>query len=211
MAELQQVFKTGGVPTVTFVRPLEYPKIILNLKTAGRGLVIEGPSGIGKTTAIMKAVAELELTNKVVRLSARKREDVEYISIVPETKNFGIVLIDDFHILPDEIKANIADIVKVLADEEAEQSKLIVVGINEAGSSLIKFAPDLVNRLDIIRFENSSDDKVSELVQKGENELNVRINVKDDIVKEANGGFYIAQMLCSEICEREGILKTAKT
>jgi hypothetical protein len=210
MAELQQVFKTGGVPTVTFVRPLEYPKIILNLKTAGRGLVIEGPSGIGKTTAIRKAIAELELTNKVVRLSARKREDVEYISIIPETRNFGIILIDDFHILADQIKASIADIVKVLADEEVEQSKLIVVGINEAGNSLIKFAPDLVNRLDIIRFENSSDDKVAELVQKGENELNIRINVKDDIVKEANGGFYIAQMLCSEICEREGILKTSE-
>jgi len=134
MAELQEVFKTGGVPTVTFVRPLEYPKIILNLKTAGRGLVIEGPSGIGKTTAIMKAIAEPELTNKAVRLSARKRVDVEYISLLPEIKDFGIVLIDDFHTLPDPVKANIADIVKVLADEEVENSKLIVVGINEAGA-----------------------------------------------------------------------------
>jgi hypothetical protein len=52
-----------------------------------------------------------------------------------------------------------------------------------------------VNRLDIIRFENSPDDKVIELIQKGEDELKVRINIKDDIVREANGGFYIAQML----------------
>jgi Ni2+-binding GTPase involved in maturation of urease and hydrogenase len=166
MAELQDVFKTGGVPTVTFVRPREYPRIILNLKTAGRGLVIEGPSGIGKTTAIRQAVTELGLSDKIVRLSARKQEDVDYISIIPELKDFCIVLIDDYHALPEEIKANIANILKIMADEEVEGSKLVVIGINEAGNSLIHFAPDLVNRIDNIRFENNPDDKVAELIEK---------------------------------------------
>ncbi len=32
MAELQDVFKTAGVPTVTFVKPLEYPRLILKSK-----------------------------------------------------------------------------------------------------------------------------------------------------------------------------------
>jgi hypothetical protein len=210
MAELQDVFKTGGVPTVTFVKPLEYPKILLNLKTAGRGLVIEGPSGIGKTTAILKAIEELGLLDRVVRLSARKKEDVEYISLIPDLKDFGIVLIDDFHKLPDEIKSQLADLVKIFADEEVIKSKLIVLGINEAGQSLIKFAPDLVNRIDIIRFENSTDAKVAELIEKGESELNININIRDDIVKESNGGFYIAQMLCSEVCQREDILKSCE-
>jgi hypothetical protein len=208
MAELQDVFKTGGVPTVTFVKPLEYPKIILNLKTAGRGLVIEGPSGIGKTTAILKAIEELGLADRVVRLSARKKKDIEYISIIPDLNDIGIVIIDDFHKLPDTIKSQLADLIKTFADEEAVKSKLIVLGINEAGQSLIKFAPDLVNRIDIIRFENSTDAKISELIEKGETELNIDINIRDDIVKESNGGFYIAQMLCSEICLREGILET---
>jgi superfamily II DNA or RNA helicase len=113
MAELQDVFKTGGVPTVTFVKPLEYPKILLNLKTAGRGLVIEGPSGIGKTTAILKAIEELGLLDRVVRLSARKKEDVEYISIIPDLNDFGIVIIDDFHKLSDNIKSHLADLFKL--------------------------------------------------------------------------------------------------
>jgi hypothetical protein len=50
-----------------------------------------------------------------------------------------------------------------------------------------------------------------ELVEKGEHELNISINVKEDIVKEANGGFYIAQMLCSEICLREDVLQTCSS
>jgi serine kinase of HPr protein (carbohydrate metabolism regulator) len=147
MAELQEVFKSGGVPSVTFVKPVEYPRILLNLRTPGRGLVIEGPSGIGKTTAVLKAIEELGFSDKVVRLSARKKEDLEYIKLIPELQDIGIVLVDDFHVLADDIKSNIADLVKVFADEEAETSKLIVLGINQAGHSLIKFAPDLVNRI----------------------------------------------------------------
>jgi hypothetical protein len=73
MAQLQDVFKTGGVPTITFVKPLEYPKLILNLRTPGRGLVIEGPSGIGKTTAVLKAIEECGLSNKITKLNDDKR------------------------------------------------------------------------------------------------------------------------------------------
>ena len=46
---LEDVFKTSGTPTYTFVRPVEYTKLIVALRTKGRGLVVEGPSGIGKT------------------------------------------------------------------------------------------------------------------------------------------------------------------
>ena len=73
----------------------------------------------------------------------------------------------------EDVKENIANLVKLLADEETENSKLIVLGINDAGTSLIQFAPDLVNRIDIIKFENSTDDKVKELIEKGELELNI--------------------------------------
>jgi hypothetical protein len=103
----------------------------------------------------------------------------------------------------------IADRVKLLADEEQVASKMIILGINEVGKSLINFAPDLVNRIDIIRFENSPDEKVLELVEKGEAELNILIDTKKEIVREANGGFYIAQMICSEICQRENLLETS--
>jgi hypothetical protein len=143
MAQLQEVFKTGGVPTVTFVKPLEYPRLILNLRTPGRGLIIEGPSGIGKTTAIRKSIEELGLSDKVTRLSARRSADLEVISIIPDTSDFGIVLIDDFHKLGDKDRELIADRIKLLADDETVGSKVIILGINEIGKSLISFAPDL--------------------------------------------------------------------
>jgi hypothetical protein len=66
-----------------------------------------------------------------------------------------------------------------------------------------------VNRIDIIRFENSPDEKVLELIEKGEAELHILIDTKNEIVTEARGGFYIAQMICSEICQRESLLETS--
>jgi hypothetical protein len=49
---LYEVFKPSGIPTLTFVEPPRFSALKLSLAQPGRGLVVEGPSGIGKTTAL---------------------------------------------------------------------------------------------------------------------------------------------------------------
>ena len=61
------------------------------------------------------------------------------------------------------IRAVIADHLKALADEEAIDSKIIILGINKAGQSLVHFARDLNTRIGIIRFEANPEFKVQEL------------------------------------------------
>jgi hypothetical protein len=56
--ELHEVFTVSGIPRHTFVPPNEYTRLLVALKTPGRGIVVEGPSGIGKTTAVVKAIEE---------------------------------------------------------------------------------------------------------------------------------------------------------
>jgi hypothetical protein len=202
---LEEVFKTSGIPTHTFVKPTEYQRLVVSLRTAGRGLVIEGPSGIGKTTSVLKAIEELGLGKKTLRLSARIADDRDLIAELPLMKRIGVVLIDDFHRLAPELKRAIADYLKTLADEEKADSKLIIIGINKAGDALIRFAADLNNRIDTVRFETNPDDRVEELVSKGELALNVEISTKHDITLDAHGSFHIAQMLCRETCFAEGV------
>lgn len=197
---LEEVFKLSGIPTYTFVKPVEYPKLLISLRTAGRGLVIEGPSGIGKTTSVSKALEDLGYVDRSLKLTARKSEDREIISALPEMKNIGIVIVDDFHRLEDDVKQKLADYMKTLADEEDPASKLVVVGINKAGDSLVKFASDLNNRIDTIRFETNPEEKVEELISKGEVALNITINTKTEITRSSHGSFHIAQMLCQWTC-----------
>lgn len=206
---LEEVFKLSGIPTYTFVEPIEYPKLLVALRTPGRGVVIEGPSGIGKTTAVSRALEELGMADKVVGLSARKAEDREVIAELPSMNGIGTVIIDDFHRLDEVVRREVADYLKTAADEEAADSKLIVVGINRAGEALIRFAKDLVNRIDTIRFEVNPDDRVRMLIDQGERALNVSLGITEGIVEGSNGSFYIAQMLAQETCVAAGVLEAA--
>lgn len=203
--KLEDVYKLSGIPTYTFVPPVEFDKLLVALRSPGRGVVIEGPSGIGKTTAVTRALADLGLGGEVLRLSARKREDRDLIAELPRMAAIGTVIVDDFHRLTERVRREVADYLKTLADEEVSDSKLIVVGINRAGESLVRFAADLVNRIDTIRFEANPHEHVSQLVQKGEEALNVCLEIRDEIVENSHGSFYIAQMLCQETCLAAGI------
>jgi hypothetical protein len=203
--ELHEVFTISGIPKHTFVKPKEYPRLLMALKTPGRGIVVEGPSGIGKTTAISKAIEEAAASEGVLKLSARVRADIEMIKQLPEMQPLGTVIIDDFHKLGDAEKRLIADLMKVLADEGRADSKVIAIGINRAGESLIDFADDLTNRLETIPFEENPDALVGEILRLGEQTLKVAINIKEEIIAAANGSFYLAQMLAYHTCLDAGI------
>lgn len=124
---LEEVFKTSGGSVVH----LCYANLLLSLRTPGRGAVIEGPSGIGKTTAVEKALTRLGMAGAVTKLCARQSRDVEYIEAVPTLGASGTVIVDDFHKLPDATRAALADYLKTLADEESKETKIIVSGINK--------------------------------------------------------------------------------
>ena len=92
------VFKTSGVPTLTFVEPKNFHLIKLALLQPGVGVVLEGPSGIGKTTALKKALEEVSSKDKALQirsLSARNPQDLSNIETIQQWHN-GIAIIDDF-------------------------------------------------------------------------------------------------------------------
>lgn len=201
---LESVFKISGVPTHTFVEPSHSHRLKVALRTPGRGVVIEGPSGIGKSTAVSSSLEELGLADDVLQLSARSPSDMAMIRELTTTTKFGLVVVDDFHRLPADDRNAIANLLKRLADSESADDKLVLIGINQAGAALIDFAPDLVNRIDRIKFESEPDSKIRELIDKGEKALNISLEAVDGVVQGAQGSFYLAQLLCHELCTQQG-------
>jgi hypothetical protein len=202
---LEDVFKTSGVPTHTFVEPKVLPRLKIALRSPGRGVVVEGPSGIGKTTAVTRALEAISSADRAQILSARVPEHVELIELLPETASFGVVVVDDFHVLPVAVMGALADHLKVLADVEDAASKLVIVGINRAGDALVRHAPDLANRIDVVRFEVEPAERVAEVIRLGEEALNIKIEAAPQLASAAQGSFYLAQMLCQELCLSESI------
>jgi hypothetical protein len=208
MAYLEEVFLFSGIPSHTFVEPLHYGNLRVSLRSPGRCAVIEGPSGIGKTTSVLRLIEELQSSSRALVLSARKPSDVELIQELPSMDKIGTVIIDDFHRLDDRTKACIADFMKILADEQNKDSKLVLIGINKAGNRLIDFGNDIGLRMDLFKMEGNPDNKIEELIKKGEDALGVQIHAKDEIVKRSHGSFQIAQLLCQKLCISADITET---
>ncbi|HEX4768192.1 MAG TPA: hypothetical protein VH414_18150 [Lichenihabitans sp.] len=208
MALLEEVFRLSGVPTHTFVEPVRYDAIKVAMRTPGRCIVLEGPSGIGKTTTITRVMQQLGKETSILSLSARRKGDLEFIEALPSIEKIGTVVIDDFHRLSDNLKASLSDYMKILADTNDEHSQLILIGINKAGDQLIKFAHDLGMRIDVFKMEANPVEKIEELINKGERTLNIELRDKISIAERAQGSFHIAQVLCHQMCIEAGVTET---
>ena len=202
---IEEVFKVSGIPTHTFVPPSAYARLKVALRTPGRGIIVEGPSGIGKSTAVRNALEELGLARDVLMLSAREPLDAEFIAELPNIKSPGVVIVDDFHRLPATVKHTIADLLKVAADKEDVDTKIVIIGINEAGRALIDAGSDVANRVEVVHFETEPGEKLAAVIEKGEKALNVSIGAKQKIIENSQGSFYITQLLAWNACVEAGI------
>jgi Domain of unknown function (DUF4062)/TIR domain len=209
---LVEVFKGSGVPSVTFIEPPDFLGLILDLEQPGRGLVIEGPSGVGKTTALHTALEQLDTGTRAnfEMLSARKDADVARIATLA-TWHEGGVVIDDFHRLDPALRADLADYIKVLADTEPEDRKLVIVGIPGTRKRLVEVAFDLATRIGFLSLGTVHDDKVLKMIEKGEAALNVELHGKAEIVRLAAGSLNVAQILCRHVIALDGIQETQTT
>lgn len=205
---VEQVFQQSGIPEITFVPPPRYEALRISLRTPGKCCVVEGPSGIGKTTSVTRLIDELGFSGRVTFLSARRQGDLEYICELPTLGDIGIVIIDDFHRLDDEIKSSISDLMKLLADEGRKESKLVLIGINKAGDRLVQYGTDVGLRIDVFKMEANPREKILELIEKGERALNITIPERDRICEQSQGSFQITQMLCYQISLAGNVTQT---
>lgn len=208
--QLYEVFKKSGVPEITFVEPDEFSEMTLALAQPGRGVVIEGPSGVGKTTALRKAIERVAHPSTVTLLSARNRADMEAIQSL-RAKHAGTVVIDDFHRLDSPLQEELTDYLKHLADIECETKKLVVIGIPRSSQPLVRRSYDLATRIDVFRLGRVSNDQVLRMMEQGEQALNVSFDRATEVAFEAAGSLNVAQFLCFYLCHLGKVLRTADT
>lgn len=206
---LENVFVTEGLPRFTFVKPPNYNNILIDVKKKGKPVVIEGQSGSGKTTTILKILEDISPTVEFKYLSARKTKDVTEINKLINEPNNGNYIIDDFHRLIDFFKKRLTDFAKIAADEGegSMYPKLVIIGINKVGSELLKISPDLSKRCGFHKIRPGDWDRVKTLTSSGEELLNIRFTRPKLIFNESKGDYWLTQLLCQYICLKNDILE----
>ncbi|MFB9082815.1 TIR domain-containing protein [Deinococcus wulumuqiensis] len=204
----REVFKKSGFPHLTYVEHPKQVEIEESMLTPGRGIVIEGSSGVGKTSCV-KRIIGTELRDFVI-LSGKKPDDVEKLAAISPGRNFGKIVVDDFHDLNDETKKAISNTMKTIADDEEENNRLVIIGINRAGIPLIEFTKDLAARIDMYKINRVDDEKIAELITLGEDALNISFEAKEDIIADSHGCYSIVQNICNKICIESKIRQTVQ-
>lgn len=204
---IQNIFRLNGPPDITFVEPSQFPALQVELDTLGSGLIVEGPSRVGKSTAVRKVLALQSPAHPQCWIDGKlPPSDFEgLLDGVVRGENPGHLIIDDVHHLDDALKRQLAVRMKILADQERPQAKVTLIGINPIGSSLTEALPDLSGRFRIIRMDRQKDVKIAELILKGEQAANIRFTRRDELITEAGGSFFIAQLLCYQAAVNAGI------
>lgn len=205
---LEEVFVTEGIPQFTFVKPPNYNEILLDIRRKGKPVIIEGQSGTGKTTTAKRIISQLSTDIEINYYTARKALDLEKIIDLVNKKPSGYFIVDDFHRLSTELKEELANIAKTAAETQDEElPKLIIIGINQVGSSLISMVHDIAKRCGIHRIEPGSIEVITELINVGSEKLNIQIDDPSRIYKESNGDYWLTQTLCQTICTKNNVLE----
>lgn len=206
---VEEVFVTEGIPQYTFVKPPNYNEILLDVRRKGKPVIIEGQSGTGKTTTIKKIISQLASDIDIRYLTARQPNDIESIIKIIEDKPTGFFIIDDFHRLSSDLQKELANISKLAAETSDEMlPKLILVGINQVGSSLILMVHDIAKRTGIHRIQPGDKETIQNLIKSGEEKLKIELANPEAIYSESNGDYWLTQAICQTICMKNDILES---
>ena len=207
IVHFSEVFVKSGIPRETFVKAQNFKKLKHAIATKGRGVVVEGPSGIGKTSAVRKAMEELGIKEESY-LSARNQQHLERIQTL-ESWHQGTVIIDDFHRLAESTRQRVVDYIKYLADTQPDAKKVVIIGIPHTHQKLVSLSYDLATRIDVFNFTRVDHETIRQMIEQGERALNIRFDRKAEIVRAAWGSLNVAQYICWHICVDQDVEYTA--
>jgi MoxR-like ATPase len=86
---LEEVFRTEGLPEFTFVPAPNYNEILLDVRRAGKPVILEGQSGTGKTTCVRRIIAELDDGTNTEYLTARNPVHISRIETIVRDQTPG--------------------------------------------------------------------------------------------------------------------------
>lgn len=197
--QISEVFRTWGVPQYNFVPPPRFDGLRRMLKALGRGLVVEGPTGIGKTVTVKRALKSFVPEPPMVwrdGYDCRDQRDIESILATPFT---GHLVVDNVLRLDKPEKLPLVNELVRIFQSGTRLAKITLIGERGTGDSLMEEFMQLRNCLDIFTLDRQPDEQIGQLLYAGQRESNLRFVHPEKLLKAARGSCFIAQLLCQKV------------
>jgi energy-coupling factor transporter ATP-binding protein EcfA2 len=224
--QLAEVFNESEIPVLTFIPPKEFNDIVGSILTSGKHITLSGPSGCGKTTLAKKALEKAKFNpGKSHWISGR---DYSHCTTVEEvfSKEFGcsddtkeilqylelsgLLVIDDFHHLKDEVRQVIASKMKRWNELSI---RLFLIGIASSNKKIVDEDSELGIRNDYYEMKQQDDEFCRQIIVEGESYLKIKFDetTRTEFIAASDMIPSAIQVICRVACIRNDILETQES
>ncbi len=223
--QLDDVFNEAQIPTVTFVEPLLFADLVGAVRTKGKHITLSGPSGCGKTTMAKKALAKAKLDEgDYLWESGRDHAKCESVSELIQSifacgevesdqvgwlQVAGMLVIDDFHHLHENVKQEIG---KLLKRWHERGVRIFIIGIARSAQELVSLDSELSTRNESFEMKSQRPEFIKNVIEEGERALNIVFDekCKATYIDAANGAPSAIHTICRVACQRSDIYETCE-
>lgn len=206
-----QIFNSRNLYEDAYVEPEQAAEIEMHLEIERQTLLVEGPSGVGKTTVVARAIKKLGRTDAVRWFHCGYEEERPEIDLALGDSLAGkIIVLDDFHLLDRARQERVTRLVKRLASPvlgRPSGGKLVLIGINPISSSILSYMHDARGCYATVRMGRQTDETIDHLIGRSSLLANVTFTDRHIFVQLAEGNFVIAQRLCREALRQQKITR----
>ncbi|HDX8429589.1 ATP-binding protein [Aeromonas veronii] len=177
---------------------IQQPVVYLDEDYVAQKKEITTKSGIGLNLAKLFR-ADVAVEEKIII----EKEDLTASKVCQAFNELeGILLIDEFDVVDNGVKHEIAELIKQLSDSDSKL-KILLVGIASDGASLIDGHQSVNRCLHEIKLSRIEDVYLHEIIVTGEKGLEIEFDedVKNKIIEISNGFPYFTHLISKESAE----------
>lgn len=197
------IFKYRCIKRTTFKDIIEWPAVFIDQSYKANQIVSTQKYGArAKLLDIfsLEGSREEKITIEREELTANKAASLfQHLDTV--------LLIDEFDVVSDEVKHEVAEFVKQLSDANSP-FKVLIVGIGSDGEALIAGHQSVIRCMHEIKLPRVENKYLEEIITNGEDGLEIKFvnSVKNKIIEISSGFPYFTHLLCKE-CAEEALRK----
>lgn len=136
------------------------------------------------------------------RIELNPQDPNDILRALEEIHFSGNIIIEDFHYLDEPTQIAFTRTLKTFYDRQGRKFSFIIIGVWQEADKLGLLNGDLSGRLTTISADRWNSEELREVIERGENHLNITFDesLKQELIDHCGGAIYLLQNACLNAC-----------